>query len=161
MSLTQDIFATYKGPGRVVARFLKQGRNEVRALLFLLIAGALMFVASAPFQAREAQVDPDIPLQARLYWSAFLFIFIVPLLVYLFAALVWALAWVARRNVTGFEIRFTLVWALLAVTPVSLLLGITAALIGPGIQLQAVGFIWLAVFVWFWTAGLLRADGSR
>ena len=91
MALTQDIAATYRGPGRVFARFLAQGRNEVRALLFVLIAGVLMFVASAPFQARMAQLDPEVPLQARLYWSAFFFIFIVPLLVYLFAALVWAL----------------------------------------------------------------------
>lgn len=161
MALTQDIVATYKGPGRVVARFLGQGRNEVRALLFVLIAGALMFIASAPYQAREAQLDPEIPLQARLYWSAFLFIFIMPLLVYLFAVVVWALARVARRQITGFEIRFTLIWALLALTPVTLLLGMTAAFIGPSIQLQLIGFVWLAVFVWFWTAGLLRADGSR
>lgn len=161
MSLTQDIIATYKGPGRVFARFLSQGRNEVRSLLFVLIAGALMFVAAAPFQARMAQLDAEVPLEARMYWSAFFFIFMMPLLVYLFAALVWALARLARRQVTGFEIRFTLIWALVALTPVTLLVGLTAALIGPGLQLQAMFFVWLAVFVWFWTAGLLRADGTH
>lgn len=160
MALTQDIMATYKGPGRVVARFLSQGRNEVRALLFLLIAGVMMFVASSPYQAREAQLDPDIPLVARLYWSAFLYIFILPILVYLFALIVLGLARIARRRITGYEIRFTLIWALLASTPVMLLMGLTAGFIGPGIQLQIVGLIWLAVFGWFWAAGLLRADGS-
>lgn len=161
MALTQDIMATYKGPGRVVARFLSQGRNEVRALLFLLIAGVLMFVASSPYQAREAQLDPDIPLVARLYWSAFLYIFILPILVYLFALIVLGLARIARRRITGYEIRFTLIWALLASTPVMLLMGLTAGFIGPGIQLQIVGLVWLAVFGWFWAAGLLRADGSN
>ena len=52
-------------------------------------------------------------------------------------------------------------WALVALTPVSLLVGMTAALIGPGLHLQAMFFVWLAVFVWFWTAGLLRADGTH
>lgn len=160
MALTQDIMATYKGPGRVVARFLAQGRNEVRALLFLLIAGGLMFVASAPYQAREAQLDPEIPLIARLYWSAFLSVFILPILVYLFAIVVWGVSRIARRQITGYEIRFTLIWALLASTPVLLLTGLTAAFIGPGIQLQLLGLVWFAVFGCFWAAGLLRADGS-
>lgn len=153
--------ATYKGPGRVVERFLSQGRNEVRALLFLLIAGMLMFVASTPFQAREAQLDPEVPLAARLYWSGFFYVFLLPILVYVFAIIIWGLARIARRQITGFEIRFTLIWALLAATPVALLLGLTAGMIGPGIQVKAVGAVWLAVFVWFWAAGLLRADGSR
>lgn len=160
MALTQDIIATYKGPGRVVARFLAQGRNEVRTLLFVLIAGVMMFVSSTPYQAREAELDPDIPLVARMYWSAFLYILILPILLYLFALLIWGLARIARRQVTGYEVRFTLVWALLASTPVMLLLGLTAGFIGPSIQLQVVGYIWLAVFGWFWAAGMLTADGT-
>lgn len=161
MALTSDIVATYRGPASVVRRFLGQGRNEVRGLLFVLIAGVLMFVASTPFQAREAQLDPDIPFVARLYWSAFLYILIMPILVYLFAGLIWVLARIARRQVTGYQIRFTLIWALLASTPVLLLMGLTAGFIGPGIQLQLVGFVWLAVFGWFWAAGLLAADGAE
>ncbi|MEP3440125.1 MAG: YIP1 family protein [Sulfitobacter sp.] len=160
MALTSDIVATYRGPSKVVSRFLAQGRNEVRALLFLLIAGILMFVASTPYQAREAELDPDIPLLARLYWSAFLYIFILPILLYAFSGVIWILACIARRNVTGYQIRFTLIWALLASTPVLLLMGLTAGFIGPGVQLQAVGFVWIAVFGWFWAAGLLSADGA-
>ncbi len=160
MALTQDIMATYKGPARVQQRFLSQGRNEVRALLFLLIAGMLMFVASTPYQAREAQLNPDVPLLARLYWSAFLCVFILPIVVYLFAALVWVLARIGRRRITGFGIRFTLIWALLASTPVLLLLGLTAGLIGAGVQVQAILFVWLAVFGWFWVSGLLAAEGT-
>jgi len=160
MALTSDILATYKGPGRVVARFLAQGRNEVRALLFVLIAGMMMFIAVMPYQAREAQLDPDIPLQARMYWSAFFYILIVPILIYLFAVLVWGVSRIARRQITGYEIRFTLIWAFLASTPVMLLMGLTAGFIGPGIQLQVLGLIWLVLFGWFWVAGLLRADGA-
>ncbi len=160
MALTQDIAATYKGPARVTSRFLAQGRNEVRGLLFLLVAGVLMFIASAPFQAREAQLDPQVPLIARLYWSAFFCIFILPILVYLFAACIWVLARIARRRISGYAIRFTLIWALLASTPVLLLLGLTAGFIGPGVQVQVLSFIWLAIFGWFWSAGLLSAEGT-
>lgn len=160
MSLTRDIFATYRGPSRVVRGFLAQGRNEVRGLLFALIAGVLMFVAAAPYQAREAQLNPDIPFVARLYWSAFLYTLIVPILIYLFAAVIWLLARIARRQVTGYEVRFTLIWALLASAPVMLVLGLVAGFAGQGIALQITGFVWLAVFGWFWAAGLLSADGN-
>lgn len=160
MALTQDIFTTYKGPKRVVARFLAQGRNEVRALLFVLIAGVLMFVAVAPYQAREAQLDVEVPLEARLYWSALFYILILPIFIYLFALVVWGLARIARRQITGYEIRFTLIWALLASTPIMLLMGLTAGFIGPGIQLQLLGLVWFLVFGWFWISGLLSADGA-
>ncbi len=159
MALTRDIIATYRGPSQVVRRFLAQGRNEVRALLFLLIAGLLIFVAASPFQAREAQMDPDGPLSVRLYWSAFLWIFIMPLLMYLFAAAIWGITKVAGVGVSGFAIRLTLFWSLLASTPVLLLLGMVAGLIGPGIQLQAVALVWLCIFGWFWISGLLAAKG--
>ncbi len=89
MAVTQDIVATYRGPSKVMGRFLSQGRNEVRALIFLLLSGLMIFVAASPFQAREAQLDPTGPLAARLYWSAFFWIFIMPLLMYGFAAAVW------------------------------------------------------------------------
>lgn len=158
MALTQDIVATYKGPGAVIRTFLAQGRNEVRLLLFVMITGLLLFVATAPYQAREAQLDPEIPLQARLYWSAFFWIFIMPILLYAFTMVIWAVSRVARRRITGYGVRLTFIWALLASMPVVLLLGLVAGLIGPGMQLQLVGIMWLAVFGWFWLAGLLAAE---
>ncbi|QUJ77747.1 YIP1 family protein [Sulfitobacter albidus] len=160
MALTQDIVATYRGPRRIMRRFLSQGRNEVRGLLFLLIAGLLMFIAASPYQAREAQLDPDVPLVARLYWTAFLTIFILPIFVYLFAAAVWVLARVANRVISGFQIRFTLIWALLASTPVLLLLGLTAGFAGPGPAVQILSLLWLIVFTWFWVSGLTVAEDT-
>lgn len=158
MSITDDIMATYRGPGRVIERFMRQGRNEVRALLFVLIGGLLVFIASAPFQAREAQIDPDGPLAVRLYWSAFLWIFLLPLMMYGFAAVVWMMSKLARKRITGYAARLTLFWALLASTPVLLLLGLVAGMIGPGAQLNVVVVIWLAVFGWFWLGGLIAAE---
>jgi len=160
VALTQDILATYKVPGRVVSRFLAQGRNEVRVLLFVLIAGALMFIATSPYQARAAELSDEVPFMARMYWSAFFYIMIMPMLFYAFAGIIYGVAKIARRQVTGYEIRFTLVWALLGASPVMLILGLVAGFIGPSPVLQLVGFIWIAVFGWFWVVGLLTADGS-
>tara|TARA_B110000908_G_scaffold71372_1_gene86140 strand:- start:2118 stop:2606 length:489 start_codon:yes stop_codon:yes gene_type:complete len=159
MSVTTDIKASYRGPGRVVARLMGQGRREGFALNILLFACIVMFVAQAPYQSREAHFDPDVPLMARMYWSAFLWIFLVPLLLYGFAAMVFGLARLAGRNITGYGIRLSLFWALLASSPVVLFLGLIAAFIGPSAGLQLVGMIWLLNVLWFWIAGMRAAEG--
>ena len=158
MSVTTDIKASYRGPGRVVTRLLEQGRREGFALNILIFACIVIFIAQAPYQSREAHFNPDVPLMARMYWSAFLWIFLVPLLLYAFAALVTGLARLAGRPLTGYGIRLSLFWALLASSPVILLLGLIAAFIGPGAGLQLVGLIWLANVLWFWIAGLRAAE---
>ncbi|OWU70614.1 YIP1 family protein [Phaeobacter sp. 22II1-1F12B] len=159
MPVTADITATYRGPGRVVERLLAQGRQETRALTFVMLACVLIFVAQAPYQAREAHLNPDGPLAVRLYWSAFFWVFIMPLVLYAFALVVWLVSKLARRRLSAFDVRLTLFWALLAVTPVTLLLGLIAGFVGPGPGLQLVSVLWLGVFGWFWISGLIRADG--
>ena len=159
MSVTTDIKASYRGPGRVVARLMGQERREGFALSILLFACIVMFVAQAPYQSREAHFNPDVPLMARMYWSAFLWIFLVPLLLYGFAAMVFGLARLAGRNITGYGIRLSLFWALLASSPVVLFLGLIAAFIGPSAGLQLVGMIWLLNVLWFWIAGMRAAEG--
>ena len=154
MALTADIAATYRGPGRVVARLLGMGRREDRALLVVLLAGVLIFVAQAPYQARLAHLDPEVPLSAALYWSALVWVFVFPLLCYALAALAWGVSRLARRRISGFAIRLSLFWALLSATPAALLGGLVAAFIGAGPALQLVALLWLALVLWFWIAGL-------
>ncbi|NUH64226.1 YIP1 family protein [Sulfitobacter sp. S0837] len=157
MAVTSDIVATYRGPGKVMSGLLAQGRNEVRVLMFALMAGLLIFVALSPYQARAAHLDPEGPLSVRQYWSAFFWIFIMPLLLYGLAAMVWAVTRVSGQRISGYAVRLTLVWSLLASAPLLLLLGLALGFIGPGLQAQIVGAIWLAVFFWFWLSGLYAA----
>lgn len=159
MSVTADIRASYRGPGRVVARLLGQGRREGFALNIVMFACIVIFIAQAPFQSREAHFDPETPLIARMYWSAFLCIFFVPLFLYAFAALIQGLARLGGRNITGYGIRLSLFWALLACSPMTLLLGLIAAFIGPGAGLQLVAMLWLINILWFWIAGMRVAEG--
>ena len=42
-------------------------------------------------------------------------------------------------------------------SPLILLHGLVAGFVGPGPALGAVGLIWVAVFLWFWSAGLVQA----
>lgn len=159
MALTADIAATYRGPGRVVRRLFGMGRREDRALVFLLLGCLLLFVAQTPYQARLAHLDPTVPLNARLYWSALVWIFLAPLFFYLLAALAWIMNRLARRRLSGYAIRLSLFWSLLATSPVALLAGLVAGLIGPGPGLQVVGAVWFGLFLWFWIAGM-RATGG-
>lgn len=159
MAVTSDIVATYRGPGKVMSGLLAQGRNEVRVLMFALMSGLLIFVALSPYQARAAHFDPEGPLAVRQYWSAFFWIFLMPFLLYLLAAVVWAVSRVTGLRISGFAARLTLVWSLLASAPILLLMGLTLGFIGPGLQAQIIGVLWLAVFMWFWLSGLWAARG--
>jgi hypothetical protein len=73
--------------------------------------------------------------------------------------MVFGLARLAGRNITGYGIRLSLFWALLASSPVVLFLGLIAAFIGPSAGLQLVGMIWLLNVLWFWIAGMRAAEG--
>lgn len=157
MSLTRDIAATYRGPGRVLRRLQGMGRREDRALVFILLACGLLFVAQAPYQARQAHLDPEVPLQARLYWSAILFVFLCPTFFYLLAGLAWGASRLAGVRVSGYEMRLSMFWALLAATPLALLAGLMAGFNGPGPGLQLSGAAWVGVFLWVWIAGLRGA----
>ena len=54
MAVTRDIVATYRGPGRVVARLLAMGQREDRALAFVMGFCVIAFVAQLPALARRA-----------------------------------------------------------------------------------------------------------
>ncbi|MBC7180364.1 MAG: YIP1 family protein [Roseovarius sp.] len=55
---------------------------------------------------------------------------------------------------------YALFWAFLAASPLILLHGLVAGFVGPGPGLQAVGLLWLLVFLWFWVSGLIEAEWS-
>ena len=57
MSVTADITATYRGPGRVMAKLLAMGQREDRALALLMAGCAVVFIAQMPRLAREAHLS--------------------------------------------------------------------------------------------------------
>jgi len=156
MAATRDIIASYRNPAAVVRRLLGQGTREDRNLIYLMVACLIFFVAQTPRLAREAYLT-GTELNMLLGGTLLAWLFIAPLIFYILAAGTQIILRVLRGNVTGFNTRLALFWALLASSPLVLLHGLTAGFVGPGIELQIVGLIWLCVFLWFWVSGLLVA----
>jgi len=154
MSLTRDILRSYRAPSEVIAKHHASGPREDHALILLLVACGLFFVAQTPWQAREAHLNSDVPLQARLYWSAFFLIFLLPISAYVFTAICYGpfriLGWIG----SGFDLRLSFFWALLASTPLALFTGGVWGLMGPGIQAQIMTAFWVLSILLFWALGL-------
>jgi len=157
MPVSSDIVATYRGPGRVMQRLLSQGAREDRALVFLMLSCAIVFVAQLPRLSREAYLSGQ-DLNMMMGGTLLAWLFIAPLMFYLLAWLSQMLARALGGQGNGFGARLALFWALLATSPLVLLHGLVAGFIGPGPGLQGVGLIWLLVFLWFWLSGLRQAQ---
>lgn len=157
MAVTRDIVATYRGPGRVVARLLALGPREDRALAFVMAFCTMAFVAQLPALARKAHLegtDLDMLMGGALLGN----VMILPLVLYTVAWISHLLARAFRGRGSSYGARLALFWAGLASSPLILLNGLVAGFIGPGPALSLVGFVWLVVFAWFWLAGLRRVE---
>lgn len=156
MAATRDIVATYRGPGRVVRRLLGDGLREDRALIYLMIGCLMVFVAQTPRLARQAwQTGEDLGMLMGATLLAWLFI--APLVFYILAGVSQLVLRVFGVKTSAYATRMALFWALLASSPVILLWGLTAGFIGDGLEMTAVGILWVAIFAWFWIGGLTGA----
>lgn len=157
MGVTRNIRATYLGPGRVVTGLLQAGPREDRALAYLMAGCMIVFIAQTPRLAREAHLSGE-DLNMLMGATLMAWIFIAPLVLYCVAGLSHLLAKLFRGRGTQYGARLALFWALLASSPLMLLNGLVAGFIGPGLELQGVGFLWFAFFAWFWLGGLIAAE---
>ncbi|SEL93517.1 hypothetical protein SAMN04488077_10171 [Roseovarius tolerans] len=159
MPVTRDIVATYRGPRRVVRRLLDMGEREDRALVMLVGACVVVFVAQWPRLAREAHLA-ERDLNPLLGGALMAWLFIAPLLLYAIALISHGIARLSGGRGTAYGARLALFWAFLAASPLILLHGLVAGFVGPGPGLQGVGLIWCGVFGWFWLSGLREAEWS-
>ncbi len=159
MPVARDIAATYRGPRRVMRRLLAMGPREDRALVILMAACVAVFIAQWPRLSREAHLTGQ-ELNPLLGGTLMAWIFIAPLLFYTMAFLSHLVLRALGRTCDAFATRLALFWALLASTPLILLHGLVAGFIGPGIELQIVGALWLVIFLWFWLSNMREAGWS-
>ena len=157
MSLSREIVATYRGPGAVMRRLLAQGPREDRALMFVMAACAMFFVAQMPALARQAHLEGS-ELNPLMGASLLACMVILPLALYVLAALSHLVAKLFRGRGTGYGARLALFWALVAASPLLLLNGLVAGFVGQGVQLSLVGLLWFLVFLWFWVSSLRVAE---
>src|SRR5689334_1948334 len=87
------IWLTWRGPRRAMADERAEGLSEPRALMHLLIAVFLLFVASLPNAMREAQgLATDDPVAAAVSAHLFGYVALAPLLAYGVAVVVHLIA---------------------------------------------------------------------
>ena len=159
MSATDDILRSYRAPGAVVRAHLARGRSEPRALTFLLAALGVIFIAQWPRLSRLAhEGGDDLPLTGLMVGTGLALLATVPVF-YVLAWITQQLARLIGGRGDGYGARLALFWALLAISPLMLLQGLTAGFIGPGPQLTLVSGLVFVGFVAIWMAGL-RASQS-
>jgi hypothetical protein len=153
MSLSTDILRSYRAPRLVVREQLGAGRREDRVLVHLMLACVLIFVAQWPGVTRAAQLDPSVPLQARLGGVLMAVLFVLPLIAYALAFLIW-LALRLVGPVSAYGVRLALFWAVLAITPLMLAQAALSTALTQGGAMQLFGFVVLAGFLFILFGGL-------
>lgn len=158
MSVSSDIVRGWRAPRQVMRRRLAGGPREDRALAILMAACLLMFVAQWPGAARQAHLDPSVPLNARLAGALMATVFLAPLMFYGLGAFSHLVARLFGGRGSFYGARLALFWTLLMVSPLMLLQGLVAGFIGAGAAATATGAIVLAAFLFFWAANLYEAE---
>ncbi len=160
MGISLDILRAWRHPRQVMARRQDEGVREDRVLVFLMVACFLIFVAQWPALVRAANVDPSIPLDARLGGALMAWLFIAPLVLYLIAALSRLLARLFGGKGSWYSARLALFWSLLATSPMLLLNGLLAGVPELAILQTLVGGLALAGFFVIWLASLIQTEGG-
>lgn len=157
MSVTDDIWQSWRRPRVVIRRHLARGVSEAWAFSLLVAFLVLAFVAQTPGLARAAVAQPEVPLVQRLVALGLALIATIPAW-YLLAAV----SHLAARALGGqggyYGARLALFWALLAAIPGMLLQGMVAGFIGPGPQLQLMAVVVAAAFFWIWVSMLIEVE---
>jgi hypothetical protein len=150
MAVTTDILQTWRDPRSAIRHQLDRGRREDRALAIAMGASALSFVAQWPRLAREAHLQPEVPLDARMGASLFATMFVLPLVLYGIAALTHLALKALAGQSDAFGARLALFWAMLAISPAVLFQGLVSGMIGPGAAGTVVGVAVAGFFAYLW-----------
>jgi len=167
MPVTNDIVRTYKRPRAVMRDLLDQGRREDRAIAFLMISCFLIFVAQWPRLSRTAAgfgvpEGTEVPALDRLMaYELMAWLMIWPLVLYIFASLTHQAARLfGGAAQDGYGARLALFWTMMATVPLLLLHGLMAGFLGPGLETNIIGTIWLIAFVVIWVQCLREAESK-
>ncbi len=152
MALTGDIVSSYVRPAQVLRR-RRAGSGEDRALITVMLACGLIFVAQWPRLSREAYISGQ-DVQSLIGGALMGWLFVAPLALYALAGIAHLVARIMGGQGTYLGSRFALFWALLAASPLWLLWGLTAGFVGPGPALNVVGLLAIGAFLGIWSVGL-------
>ena len=148
MAIVPDIVKGWRDPAGLVRT--KLGQGEGTTLAVLIGACGLIFVAQWPRLAREAHLNPEVPLEALLGAALLGLVFVLPLFFYGLAAVSRIVARGFGHRISGFGARVALFWAMLCLTPLLLLHGLAVGFLGQGAAVGALGLLVLVGFGYLW-----------
>jgi hypothetical protein len=157
MSLVPDIVESWRAPRRVLRRHMARPRSEAFLFTFLFTFLLIAFVAQAPYAARLAHFQPEVPMPQRLF-AAFLGLIATLPLWYGLAALSRLVARALGGQGSWYGARLALFWALVTITPGMLLMGLSLGILGQGAQTNALGVLVGLAFLVFWITFLREAE---
>ncbi len=105
MAVSADILRSYRAPRAVLRDRLARGPHagrEGRALVYLMIACGLIFVAQWPRLARQAHLTDEVPFEALMAGALFGWMFLAPLFFYAVGALLGLALRIVRRGTDPF-----------------------------------------------------------
>ena len=108
----------------------------------------ISFIAQWPAQSRQAFINqqPVDELMGAILLSN---LFLLPLIFYLFSAIIFIFARIFKSNILGAELRLIIFWSYLAAAPILLLVGLVEGFFGKNYQYYTVAGLWLLVFLAF------------
>jgi hypothetical protein len=157
MSVTTDILQGWRHPRAVMRRHLQRDISEPFAFSLLVAFLVLAFVSLWPYLSRQSLLQPEVPMVQRMVAAGLGLLALIPFF-YLLAALSRLVAMIFAGKGSFYRARLALFAALLTITPGMLLQGLVAGMIGPGTQLNLVGLIVGAAFLWIWLSMLTEAE---
>lgn len=157
MAVTTDILQSWRSPATVLRRHLQRGVSEPFAFSLLAAFLVLAFVSLWPFLSRQSVIQPEVPMLQRLVAAGLAVLASIPLW-YGVAAVSHLVARLFGGRGSFYAARLSLFAALLAVAPAMLFQGLVAGMIGPGRQLDIVGWLVVLVFLWIWLSMLAEAE---
>lgn len=158
MAVTPQILRSWRRPGAVLRGMLAAGQREDRAIMLLMAGCAVIFVAQWPEAARLAELDPEVPLNARLGAALLGWLFVWPILLYGLAALSHLLLRPFGGRGSWYSARLALFWTVLATSPLFLLQGLVKGFIGEGPASTAAQTLVAIGFLAHWALCLREAE---
>jgi hypothetical protein len=157
MAVTTDILASWRAPRVGVRQHLARGVSEPFAFTLLLVFLILTIIGQWPVSGREAVLAQEPSAMPRLLARALAVLATIPFW-YGLAALSRLIAKAFGGQGSWYSARIALFWALAVVSPLMLLQGLVAGMIGPGPGLWLIVVIVGLAFFWLWLTMLHEVE---
>jgi hypothetical protein len=157
MSVTADIVESWRRPRVVMRRHLARGVSEPFAFSLLVVFLLVAFVAQWPGAARAAFEAPEAPVSQRMFAAGLATLATIPFW-YALAALARLIGRVSGGQGGWYGNRLALFWSLVASSPLVLLQGLARGFLGSGTQVNALGLLVMAGFLWLWINALIEVE---